>query len=332
MIEPFRRHGRQALFARPGQRPAIMTTRNPRPFSGPLAAALALFVLTLSPAASAAQQLSAPPEGPEQTAIAALKAACSQNARDFSRYLLVDSRQAFSSLSQEKQKVFLKRFALTSVAGHARALLDTEGRTVVRCDTPAESVTFRLRKPQIDHNVAFIPVDITGGERTSFGLVHQPGGWCLFSLGLLVINVPTLVRQWEQAEMRANEQATMADLVTIGQAVKSYHNAFGKWPDSIGQLGPAPPNDVSPEHAQLLSQQLASGAADGYRFRYLVVTDDKGVIQGFELGAVPEQYDKTGLRSFFLDKDGKLHAADKQGAPATDADPVLAPPAEPSSQ
>jgi hypothetical protein len=333
MIEPFRRLVRQALFPWPGRRRA---SKKIRPLPGLLPTVLTVLVLGLSAAAGAAQQLSAPPVGPQQVVVASLKAACSRDVQSFPRYLLADSRRSFAALPAGKKKTLLKRFSLTSMPGHGRALLDTKGRIVVQCNTPAESVTFRLEKPQIDHNVAFIPVDVSGGgdignENTSFGLVHQPQGWRLYSLGLLVINVPALVRQWEEAEIRANEQAAVVDLVSIEQAIKAYHNAFGAWPNSIKQLGPAPPNQVSPEHAQLLPERLASGTADGYRFRYRVVTGTGGAIEGFELGAVPEQYDKTGHQSFFLDKDGKLHAADKQGAPATDTDPIFRPPPEPSS-
>lgn len=263
--------------------------------------------------------------------IGALRAACSQNSRTFPRYLLTNSREAFAELSEAKQKIFLKRFSLTSIAGHARALFDTKGRMVVQCITPAETVIFHLEQPQLDHNVAFIPVRVSGAEadeRTNFGLVRQPQGWRLFSLGLLVINVPALVRQWEEAEMQANQQAAASDLISIAQAIKQYHSAFGEWPETIQQLGPAPVNQVSPQHAQLLPDSLASGTTDGYRFRYNLITGAKGVIEGFQLGAVPMQYGKTGHQSFFLDKNGKLHAADKQGAPATAEDPIITPPAQ----
>ncbi|MDE3136225.1 MAG: hypothetical protein KGL59_06605 [Acidobacteriota bacterium] len=269
---------------------------------------------------------------PRQTIIAALEAACSQNAQEFSRYLLADSQRSFSALPEDQQKTLLKRFSLTSLPGHAQPFLDTKGQTVVRCSTPAETVLYRLDTPQVDHNVAFLPVTVSGGEKTNFGMVRQPGGWRLFSLGLLVINVPALVEQWEEAALQANERTAIADLVFIEQAIKSYHESFGRWPDSLEQLGPAPPNDVSPERAQLLSDRLASGTTDGYRFRYLVVTGTNGQIEGFELGAVPETYGKTGRRSFFLDAQGKLHAADKDGAPATDDDPLYTPQPEPSSQ
>jgi hypothetical protein len=281
--------------------------------------------------ASQSQPKPGPMRSPQQALASALSAACRQNGQEFSQYLLAGSRRAFLALPLAEQKDFLKRFSLTSMPGHPRTLLDAQKRLVVQCNTPAETENFGLNAAQIDGNVAFIPVAVGGGETTTIGMVRQPEGWSLFSLDLLVINVPALVEQWQEAEMRANEQAAAADLLSIAQAIRSYHSAFGAWPDALEQLGPAPPNEVSPEHAQLLPQEVASGVANGYRFRYRVVTDSHGAIQGFELGAVPEEYGKTGRQSFFLDQQGNLHAADKQGAPTTADDPVVPAPSQPSS-
>lgn len=325
----FRRSCERRSLARSDRHSAVGRIR---PLHLALRVVLLMLALGFLPAAGAAQELPAPPPGPQQVIISALKAACSQNTQEFTRYLLADSRRAFAALPLERQKVVLKRFSLTSIAGHALALIDTKGRVVVQCNTPAESVIFHLGRPQIDHNVAFIPVTVSGGENTNFGLVRQPDGWRVLSLGLLVFNVPAMIQEWQEAELQANQQATMVDLITMQNAIEDYNNAFGKWPDTLKQLGPAPANGVSPEHAQLLSARLASGTADGYRFRYHIVTGTGGVIEGFELGAVPVEYGKTGRRSFYVGIHGKLHAADKHGAPATAADPVISPPSEsPSS-
>ena len=290
--------------------------------------ALISCIFFLTPASIAQQTQPQQNSSPRQTLVDALSAACRQNAKGFSVFLLDESRRTFLALPETEQRALLRRFSLTSMVGNPRALLDTKGRLVVQCNTPAETVTYALSSAQVDRNVAFIPVAVTHGETTDFGLVHQPDGWRLFSLGLLVINVPTLVRQWEDAAMQANQQAAMSDLQQIAQAIKSYQSTFGKWPDTIEQLGPAQPNQVSPEHAQLLSKKLASGVADGYRFRFRLVTGTNGQIQGFQLGAVPEQYGKTGRESYFLDEQGNLHAADLRGAPATGSDPIVKPPSQ----
>jgi len=43
-----------------------------------------------------------------------------------------------------------------------------------------------------------------------------------------------------------------------------------------------------------------------------------------EIAASPEQYGKTGRRSFCMDARGKIHGADKQGRVATFEDPLIA--------
>jgi hypothetical protein len=278
------------------------------------------------PAQAAANDAANGAAGARRALIGALQAACRQSPKAFAPYLLADSARAFNALPAARQITLLKRFSMTTVPGQPRALLDTRGRTVVQCNTPAETVTYGLSPAQVDHNVAFIPVQVSGSGTTQFGLVHQPDGWRLYSLGLLVINVPALIRQWERAELQANEQTAIADLVVLEQAIKTYRQAFEQWPNSLAQLGPAPPHEVSPDHAQLVPERLASGETDGYRFRFHLITGPKGDILGFDLGAVPQQYGRSGRRSFFLDSEGKLHAADKQGAPATAEDPVIGPP------
>lgn len=292
------------------------------------------FALVCSSAAAFANQSRQQPGAglsPQQALAAALSAACRQDTQGFSRYLLAGSSRALLALPPAEQKDFLRRFSLTTMPGNPRTLLDAQKRLVVQCNTPADTQSFGLNAAQVDGNVAFIPVALGGGETTTVGMVRQPEGWKVFSLDLLVVSVPALIEQWQQAEMRANEQQAAADLLSIAEAIKSYHSSFGAWPDTLDQLGPAPPNAVSPEHAQLLPTEVASGLASGYRFRYRVVTDTHGAVEGFELGAVPEVYGKTGRQSFFLDENGKIHAADKQGAPATADDPVISPPPEPSS-
>lgn len=281
--------------------------------------------------AGQAQTVSGETAGPRRALIEALEAACRQSPKAFAPHLLGESAKAFDAVSPARQITLLKRFSMTTVAGKARALLDTQGRTVVQCNTPAETVTYRLEPARVDHNVAFIAVRVSGSGTTEFGMVRQPAGWRLYSLGLLVINVPALIRQWEQAELEANEQTAVADLVVLEQAIQTYRRAFEQWPNSLAQLGPAPPNEVSPDHAQLVPARLASGETDGYRFRFHLITSPKGDIVGFDLGAVPQEYGKSGRRSFFLDSEGKLHAADKEGAPATSEDPVIGPPPSSSS-
>jgi len=116
----------------------------------------------------------------------------------------------------------------------------------------------------------------------------------------------------------------IATLHGLADAIQSYRRAFGKLPESLAQLGPAPKDEISPDQASLVSEQLAAGKADGYEFRYRIVPAANESDSTFELAATPDDYGKTGQRSFFLDGAGKLHGADKHGSVAAPADPLIA--------
>jgi hypothetical protein len=72
-----------------------------------------------------------------------------------------------------------------------------------------------------------------------------------------------------------------------------------------------------------VSADLAAGNAAGYKFRYRILPAEKDDEAMFEVAATPDEYGKTGKRSFFLDAEGKVHGADKHGAVAMPADPLL---------
>ncbi len=253
----------------------------------------------------------------------AFSAACRQDAQAFARYLLPDSAAAFSALPASEQLALLRRFSLTQSAGRPLLSTGAAGETTLRCESPDETAEFRLGAARAYDNLAFIPVEVVGGEKTDFGLVRQGGGWRLLSLGLVLLDIPQLEKRWSKEALAAREQAAIRDLEQLAQAVKRYENAFGKLPESLAELGPAPPNQVSPEAAELVDKDLVSGEKDGYRFRYRILPRPSGAPAGFELAATPSEYGKTGRRSFFLDAAGKLHGADKGGAVATEDDPVI---------
>ena len=172
-------------------------------------------------------------------------------------------------------------------------------------------------------NLAFVPVTVAGGENTDFGMVREGGGWRLLSLGLVLIDVPQLSKQWARQDLEEREVEAIETLRGVAVAVETYRRAFGKLPDALAQLGPAPPGEVSPDKASLLNEHVSAGEQGGYHFRYRIASgaDQNGA--AFELVATPDEYGKTGRRSFFRDTAGKIHGADKQGGMASQADPVI---------
>lgn len=192
----------------------------------------------------------------------------------------------------------------------------------------------RLGEPRVHENLAFIPMEIplpNGPARgITFGLVREGGDWKILSVGLLLLDIPAMSKQWEQADLEAHEDDAIANLRTVATALDTYRRAFGKLPDSLTPLGPAAKGEISPEKAGLLDAELATGSRDGYTFRYTIVpaagnlpVEDSDKAASYELAATPDQYGKTGKRSFFLDSSGVLRGDDKQGKVATPLDPVI---------
>ena len=259
---------------------------------------------------------------PSDALAAALAAACRANESEFSNYLTADSAAAFKQLPADQRRQVLERFSLSDEPGRPLISSDDKGHTVLRCVVPEGAAEFRFGDPRVHENLAFIPVSAVNSQDTEFGLVREGGSWRLISLGLVMLDIPQLSRQWVASDLDSREDAAIANLRSIADAVHTYNQAWGKLPDSLAELGPAAKGQTSPEQASLVSEPLAAGSAGGYRFRYRIVGGD-GEEASFEISALPEEYGKTGKRSFLLDSGGKIHAADHHGEIASVDDTTI---------
>ncbi len=286
--------------------------------------ALALSALEL-PKASGAQNSQDNPSsgGPADALSETLAAACRANQTDFANHLTSDNAAAFRYLSAEQRTDLIKRLSLSDSTGKPLLSSDQQNHTVLACETPSATIEYRFGDARVHDNLAFIPVTVRGGQKTQFGMVRENGSWRILSLGLLLLDVPELSKQWADEELAGREDAIVTALQGLKEAIERYRRAFQELPDSLAQLGPAEPGQISPEQASMVSKELASGAAGGYHFRYRAVTTADPKNATYELTATPDDYGKTGKRSFFVDGAGRIHAADKHGTAATSDDPEL---------
>jgi len=254
----------------------------------------------------------------------ALSAACRFNETQFADALSGNNPAAFRALPATQRTEFIKRMALTDQPGKPLVSADSAGHTVLHCRAPNTTVEYRFGTPRLQESLAFIPVMVVNAEETEFGLIHQTNGWKLLSLGLVLFDIPQLSKQWAQADRDAREDAIVATLRMLAEAIHTYQRAFGRLPESLAELGPAPKDQISPEQASLISAELAKGSQDGYEFRYRIVPDISGNDTSFELAATPKPYGIGGHRSFFFDETGRVHGDDKHGAVATTEDPLIA--------
>ncbi len=296
-------------------------------------------------APSGASQVGARSSSDPATSLAeALVAACRQDPTEFAKHLTAENAEAFRALPQEQRTALLKRFVLLDEPGKPLLSTDADGHARVRCEAGGVVSELRFGATQLRDNLAFIPLEVpeagtpTGEKMKSvrFGLVRESGEWKLLSLGVLLLDIPALAQGWEGAEIEAQESAAIISLQAIAGALKSYQQAYGKLPEALEQLGRSSTEGASPENAGLLDQELASGEHGGYRFRYSIAAaagegdeSERDKSAGFALAATPVIYGKDGRRSFYLDSQGRLRGADKQGAVANAEDPRISSPPVP---
>ncbi|HEX9759642.1 MAG TPA: hypothetical protein VGA40_01915 [Candidatus Acidoferrales bacterium] len=292
-------------------------------------AMLVLLLAACTAAPARAQQEQIEDTTPLEALTAAMVGACRHSEAQFARYLTERNAEEFRRLPPSYRRELMKRFLLLEEPGRPLLSTDARGNKIVRCDTPSYTAELRLGRERIEENLAFVPLD-TGSRQTEIGLVREGGSWRIVSVGILLINLSELSKQWAAQEMEQKEQAAITVLRQLAEAIERYRRAFGVLPETLAQLGPAT-GGISPDAASLVDAELAAGSKAGYRFRYRIFPAGQDQSEArFEIAAVPAEYGRTGKRSFFLDTTGRLRGGDKQGAVATAFDPPIAP-ANPSN-
>ena len=274
----------------------------------------------------------ASPNGPLAALRDVLTAACSQSQNDFSRFLTARNKESFSRMAPAARVAFMKRFVLLNEPGKPSVTTNPSGRPIVRCDTPAGAAEIQIGGADTRDNVAFMPVELRDATDSSgasaiqvnMGLVRENGEWKILSLGLVLLDLPSLELEWDSAEADKNEETAIESLKDIAEAVEAYRRKFTRLPESLSSLGPPLRGPATPEAAGLVEGDLAAGMKNGYSFRYVIVgASGLGAPAKFELAATPLTYGRTGHRSFFRDATGTLRGADRQGAVGTSSDPRL---------
>ncbi len=261
-----------------------------------------------------------------------LTAACAQDFKHFSEDLTTRNAAAFTRLTPTAQATLLKRFVLLDKAGTPRSEADAAGNLTVFCVTPEITTQLRIGKPEVQDNLAYLPMvvkdatDTTDADarRVMMGLVRENGQWKLLSLGLLLLDLPTLGEEWDRAEIQTNEKSAIESMKELAAAIEKYRTTYTHLPQTIAELGSPAKGAAKSEEAGLVGVELASGRKNGYSFRYVIVgANAVGAPAIFELAAIPVEYGRTGNRSFFRDGSGVLHGADHQGAVGNLMDPKV---------
>jgi hypothetical protein len=269
--------------------------------------------------------------GPSATLRDLLSAACSHDERTFAAFFTTTNREAFSRMTPAARTSLMKRFVLLDEQGQSSSSTNPAGRPVVRCRTPLGVAEMQIGGADLRDNLAFLPLEIRDADDTNasvmhvrIGMVREAGQWKILSLGLLLLDLPSLEAEWDAAEVGPNEQGALQTLKSLSSAIENYRKTFGKLPESLAVLGPPLHGAPNGQAANLVDSDVANGMKGGYTLRYVITTPSTSGVQArYELAAMPATYGRGGRRSFFRDADGKFHAADHNGAVGSSADPSV---------
>jgi len=139
----------------------------------------------------------------------------------------------------------------------------------------------------------------------------------LIVIAIIMIIVTTATIEYQKAMMNSHETAAIGAFKAIAQAETLYYSQFGKFAQSLNELGPpASGGAEGPASAGLIAKDLADGKKSGYVFTIA------GTPLGYSVTAVPESFNSTGRRTFFSDQSMIIHENWGQ-EPATEKSPEL---------
>jgi type IV pilus assembly protein PilA len=126
------------------------------------------------------------------------------------------------------------------------------------------------------------------------------------------IAVPKLSSQRQNAQ----EMAAIQQIRSIHQAQLQYYGQFGRYAQTLAELGPPASGSAGPQASDLLPKSLAEGKGTGYAFTV------QGTPSGYVVNANPQQFGSTGRRTFYSDQTGVIRENWAQ-EPATGNSPEL---------
>lgn len=127
--------------------------------------------------------------------------------------------------------------------------------------------------------------------RKGFSLIEL-----LIVIAIILIIVTVALPKLNKARMYAQETAAVKAIQTLNTAQVQYNSQFGRFAQSLTELGPPASGNDTASSANLISGDLAAGEKQGYKFTMA------GTPNGYTISAVPASFGSTGSRTFYSDQ------------------------------
>lgn len=146
----------------------------------------------------------------------------------------------------------------------------------------------------------------------------------LIVMSVILILTAIAIPNYMNMRSQANETSALQSLRAINSAEIQYQTDYpaNGFSCNLSQLGGDPKSGPpTPQAAQMLPNDLASGFKSGYTFIIgnctKVTVNNHDVFTSFEATAVPQAVGKTGHRGFCMDQTGEMKADPTGGTNCT---------------
>jgi len=118
----------------------------------------------------------------------------------------------------------------------------------------------------------------------------------LIVIAIILIIITIAVPKYNRTQMYMRETAAVKAIQTIHQMEVQYQSQYGRFANSLTELGPPQSGAAGPASADLIGRDLSEGEKQGYKF---TVTGGAG---GYVINANPVTYGSSGNKSFYSDQ------------------------------
>jgi type IV pilus assembly protein PilA len=128
-------------------------------------------------------------------------------------------------------------------------------------------------------------------NRRGFSLIEL-----LIVIAIIIIIITMAVPKYNRAQMYVRETAALNSIQTVHKMQIQYQSQYGRYANSLAELGPPQSGAPSSSAADLIGNDLALGEKQEYKF---TLTGNQG---GYIITATPLNYGTSGSKSFFSDQ------------------------------